>query len=59
MVPFSVSWIVVIRLLSEVNGISSTRGIRPSRSSFSSPALAAATISAPSVGSPLTSQFSS
>jgi hypothetical protein len=45
-----------MRLVSEVKGISWVRGNRTSISDFWSPALAAATTSAPSVGSPFTSQ---
>ena len=41
-----------MRFVSEVNGISPTRGKAASKSTFSSPALAAATTTAPSVGSP-------
>ena len=45
-----------MRLVSDVNGISLTRGSRASSSALRRPALAAATTSAPSVGSPLTRQ---
>ena len=45
-----------MRLVSEVNGISFTRGNCASRSALFNPALAAATTNAPSVGSPLTCQ---
>ena len=52
-VPSTVRCRVVIRLLSEVNGISWRRGAAAVRSCWSRPALAAATTSAPSVGSPV------
>ena len=45
-------WIVVIRLRSESNGISWTRGSAASSSPRRNPPLAAATTRAPSVGSP-------
>ena len=41
-----------MRLVAESNGISATRGLAESSTSFSSPAFAAATTRAPSVGSP-------
>ena len=47
---------VVMRLASELNGISCTRGNSVSRSIFFKPALAANTTNAPSVGSPLICQ---
>ncbi len=47
---------VVIRLVSEVNGISLIRGNCASRSALLIPIFAAATTSAPSVGSPLMPQ---
>ena len=43
----------LMRLRSESNGTSPARGYRASRASFLRPALAAATIKAPSVGSPI------
>jgi hypothetical protein len=48
-----------MRLLSEVNAISDTRGSLSSRSCFTMPAFAAATTSDPSVGSPFTIHCSS
>src|SRR4030042_1266669 len=50
---------VVMRFLSEENGTSPMRGSLFSRSSFCRPAFAAATINAPSVGSPFTVHFAS
>jgi hypothetical protein len=47
---------VVMRFDSEVNGISATRGCSASSAGFERPAFAAATTSAPSVGSPFTCQ---
>ena len=52
--PSGVACSVVIRLVSDSNGISWTRAKRVSRSALSRPAFAAAATSAPSVGSPCT-----
>ena len=49
-------WIVLINLRSDENGTSPTRGSRLSRSASLRPHFRAATISAPSVGSPWTVQ---
>ena len=51
------AWIVVIRLRSELNGNSSTRGALFRVSSVLNPPFPATTNSAPSVGSPFTNSL--